>query len=125
MNLYAIIVLVAIAVDYLLSVVSSLLNLRSLDPALPAEFRGVFDADTYARSQEYTRVRTRFQIGRSTFMVAVLLVWWQLGGFGWLDRLVRSFDVGPIGSGLAYIGALATATAVIGLPFRLHSTFGI
>ena len=125
MNNYAVIILVALLAEYTLSVVSSLLNLRTLDPALPAEFTGVFDADKYARSQEYTRTRTRFGLVRSTVDLAIVLAWWRLGGFEWLDQTVRGLGYGPIVTGLVYIGTLAGAATMLGLPFRLYSTFVI
>ena len=59
MNLFGLIVLAALLGEFTLSVAASLLNLRSLDPALPPEFDGVFDADAYARSQAYARATTR------------------------------------------------------------------
>src|SRR5262249_34414845 len=59
MNAYGLIILAALLLEFALGVTADLLNLGALDPVLPAEFRGVYDADRYARSQEYTRVRTR------------------------------------------------------------------
>ena len=39
---------------------ADLLNLKALQRELPAEFADVYDADSYRRSQEYTRTATRF-----------------------------------------------------------------
>ena len=125
MNLYALIVLVALLAEYTLSLVASLLNLRSLGQELPEELRGVHDSSTYARSQQYTRVRTRFSLVSSTFSLAVLLGFWQVGGFNWLDRLVRGFALGQVPTGLLYIGGLALGSSVLGLPFKLYATFVI
>ena len=41
MNIYCIIILVALVGQYLLELVASLLNLRALDPELPREFQDV------------------------------------------------------------------------------------
>ena len=125
MNEFALIILVAIVGEYALSAVSSVLNLRALSPALPAEFGGVFEGERYARSQEYTRTRTRFGLVRGAVSLAVVLVWWQAGGFEWLDQLLRGLGYGSIVTGLLYIGALGLASTVLGLPFRLYSTFVI
>ena len=125
MNTYAAVILIALLAEYTLSVVSSLLNLGALEPALPAEFSGVFDADKYARSQTYTRTRTRFGLVRSTLDLAIVLTWWWSGGFAWLDQAVRGLGYGPLATGLVYIGTLAGASTVLGLPFRLYSTFVI
>ena len=86
-------------------------------------FRGVFDCETYARSQAYTRATTRFGLLRSTVNLALVLAVWQLGGFEWVDRLVRSAGYGPVATGLLFMGTLGLATTVLGLPFRLYGTF--
>ena len=124
-NLYAVIILAALVGEYALSVLSSVLNLRSLSPAVPPEFAGVFDQHQYGRSQEYTRARTRFGLIRSTVSLAVILVWWRLGGFEWLDRMLRDIGQGPILTGLFFFGSLGLASTLLGLPFRVYSTFVI
>ena len=125
MNAYALVVLAALLAEFGLNLAADLLNLRALRPELPAEFSDVYDAGSYRRSQEYTRARTRFGIVTNTFELCTLLAFWALGGFGWLDGLVRGFALGPIASGLAFIGALGLAKTLIDLPFRYYATFVI
>ena len=125
MNAYAVIVLVALLSEYLLSITASLLNLRTMSPEVPTEFLGVYEIDRYAKSQEYTHARTRFGLVQESVRLAVLLAFWQLGGFGWLDRAVRAQGWGEIGSGLLFVGGLMAASGLIGLPFQLYSTFFI
>src|SRR5262245_32954133 len=125
MNGYAVLILAALGVEYVLQVVTDVLTLRALDPELPAEFRDVYDPERYRRSQEYTRVRTRFGLLVGTLQLVALLVFWFAGGFAWLDRTVRSFGFGPVVTGLLFIGALALGRAFLALPFRVWSTFGI
>ena len=125
MNLYAVIILVALLAEYTLSVLSSTLNLRSLSPALPSEFDGVLDAAKYAKSQDYTRTRTCFGLFRSAVSLALVLGWWQLEGFEWLDQSLRGLGYGPVVTGLLYIGGLSLLSTVLGLPFRIYSTFVI
>ena len=125
MNSYAVIVLVALLAEYTLSLVASLLSIRSLSPDLPAEFREVHDPSTYARTQDYTRVRTRFRLVSSTVNLAALLGFWQVGGFDWLDQLVSRLGFGPVRTGLLYIGGLALGSSLLHLPFTLYATFVI
>jgi STE24 endopeptidase len=49
MNVYGIIILCALAGEYLLNFVADLLNLRSLRPDVPPEFADVYDSDTYEK----------------------------------------------------------------------------
>ena len=125
MNLYAIVILSTLLVGYFLNLVADILNLQALRHEAPAELDGLSDQEAYRVSQRYTLVRTRFGWISSTFMLAVMLLFWFAGGFQVLDVWVRSWSLGPIGSGLAYIGILVSGQALLSLPFQLYSTFGI
>ena len=125
MNVYPIVIVVALIGEYALSVLASTLNLRSLTPTVPSEFVDMFDADRYARSQEYTRSQTRFALVRRTVSLVVVLTFWQIGGFDWLDQRLRGFELGSIRTGLLYIGSLGFGSLLLGLPFRLYGTFVI
>ncbi len=125
MNLYLIIILAAIAIDFILDLVSNWLNLKSLTKKLPDEFQEVYDEETYAKSQEYTKVRTRFGFITGIFDLSLLLVFWFSGGFNWLDQLIRSWEFGELITGLVFIGILMIAKSIISLPFSIYSTFVI
>lgn len=125
MNIYAIIILAAILAEFILSVAANSLNLKSLRKTLPEEFEGVYDEDTYAKSQKYTRENTRFGFIAGTFNLAVLITFWFAGGFNWLDQWARSFGYGEIVTGLIFIGALVIGRSLLSLPFSIWSTFVI
>jgi STE24 endopeptidase len=123
LNGYWVAALTGVIVVVLIEMTGTLLNLRALDPALPAELADAFDAKTYRRSQEYTRARTHLGVVSYLFDLAVLLAFWFAGGFGWLDGLVRSFGLGPIWSGLVFLVMLFAAQWVLELPFSLWGVF--
>ena len=125
MNIFGIIILATLAVDFILNLVADLFNIKSLDTGLPDEFDQVYDEETYRKSQEYTKVNTRFGIFTSTFNLAVLIVFWFAGGFNWLDEIVRGWELGMIWTGLAYIGVLILFKTILSLPFSIYSTFVI
>ncbi|MFB6232411.1 MAG: M48 family metallopeptidase [Salinibacter sp.] len=125
MNVYAVIILAALLAEYALNLVSDVLNLRHLQPTLPAEFRDTFDEEEYEQAQEYTRTRTRLGWVSSTVGLAVLLVFWFAGGFEWLDTVVRGWGFGPIVTGLCFIGLLVLGRGALSLPFSVYSTFVI
>ena len=56
-NLYTLVVASALIGQYLLSVVADLLNLRAMRSDLPEEVSDTYDAQAYARSQDYARTR--------------------------------------------------------------------
>jgi len=125
MNIFTIIILAAILIDFTLGIISNRLNLKALSNDLPGEFEDVYDEETYAKSQEYTRVNTKFGFITGSSDLLLLLAFWFAGGFNILDQWARGFDFGVIGTGLIFIGALVIAKTLISLPFSLYSTFVI
>lgn len=125
MNVYAALILGALLVDYVVNLATDRLNLKALTVEAPAELADVYDADTYKRSQEYTRLRTRFGLIPATAHLAGLLVFWFAGGFGWLDEHLRRLELSPIVTGLLFLGGLGLARALVSLPFHWYSTFVI
>ena len=70
MNIYGIIILATLLVDFTLSLISDLLNLKNMSGELPEEFKDVYDAENYQKSQNYTRVNTRFGFLTSSINLA-------------------------------------------------------
>ena len=125
MNFIAVIILVTLIVDYMLHGLADVLNLKVLRNELPEAFQGVYDKDRYGKSQEYLRANTRFGWVTSTFSLLVILIFWFAKGFPLLDHWVRSWNLGPVITGLIYIGALILFKALLSLPFSVYSTFVI
>ncbi len=124
-NGYFIFVLATVLGFFLLDLVSRMMNLRSLKPELPAAFADVLDQAAYAKSQDYTREQTRFGLLGDTVSIIVFLAFWWLGGFGWLDEIVRGFTENEIIAGLLFVGALSLGSKLLGLPFNVYGTFVI
>jgi STE24 endopeptidase len=73
LNGYFFFVLLAVVGIYLLDLGGRILNLSALRTDLSDEFSDVYDAEEYARSQEYTREGTCFAIVEDSFDVIVFL----------------------------------------------------
>jgi len=125
MNWIAWIILIALIVDYLLNLLADILNLKHLSPEVPETFKNIYDADRYARSQDYLKINTRFEWWASSFDLLLILFFWFGHGFAYLDDWVRSYQIGEVGSGLLYVGILGLIKLVISLPFSVYSTFVI
>lgn len=125
MNIYAFIILSAIILDFTINLVADFRNLRALRRELPEEFNDVYDVEKYAKSQAYTRTRTRFGFFITIFSLVLLLAFWFLGGFNVLDQYVRGFEFTEIVTGLLYIGILIIGRAILSMPFSIYSTFVI
>jgi STE24 endopeptidase len=124
-NIYMAVILIALILDFVLELVADILNMGALQQALPEEFKRVYNEDEYARSQEYTRVRTRFGVISSAFDLTVLLCFWFVGGFNALDLVVRGYGFSPLLTGLIYVGALVLLRTLLAIPFNLYATFVI
>jgi len=125
MNIYLLIILSALIGEFLLRTLVRVLNLKALDPGLPNEFQGYYDEEKYARSQEYTRVNTRFAFFTTSFDLIVILVFILFGGFNFVDQIVRGFGLSILPSGLAFFGILFFASDLISTPFSLYQNFVI
>ena len=125
MNAFFLIVLAALLVDYALTLIAEILDLRALRRDPPTELEGVYEPEEYARSQDYSRAKTRFGFVTDTFGLLILLVFWFAGGFNYLDEAVRELDVHAIPTGLLYIGILGIGYMLLTLPFGVYSTFVI
>lgn len=125
MNPFALIIIVALLVEFVLGVVATLLNLKALKLEPPPTLESVYKLDEYRRSQEYTRTNTRFEFVTSTFRLVLLLSFWFAGGFNYLDQVVRAWGYGNIVNGLLYIGILWISYDLLMLPFSVYDTFVI
>jgi STE24 endopeptidase len=125
MNVFGIVILISLLLEFILELTGNLLNLRSLKLEVPAVLQDVYKPEEYRKSQEYLRVKTKFGILSSSFNLAVLLAFWFLRGFNRLDVVVRSWNLNQIESGLLYIGILVLAYSLLELPFSIYGTFVI
>lgn len=123
MNPYFVFILIAVTASYLIDTIVSIVNMKALQPQVPTIFKDTFDKEEYARSQEYTRVHTRFGLFSSTIHFIALLGFWFLGGFAYIDVFARSFGYGPIVTGLLFITTLIVVNGLASLPFSLYHTF--
>jgi len=123
LNWFAWIIIAALTGNFLITAWAELLNLKALSPELPAEFAEVYAEADYAKSQLYTRAKTRFGLLTASTDLAVLLLFWLIGGFSWLDLLIRGFGFGPVLSGLIYLGTLLLAKTLASIPFSIYATF--
>jgi len=125
MNFYAAVIVITLIAEYVLNILSDVLNLKMLRTDLPEEFKGHHSPESYKKSQEYLRVNTRFGWITSTFSIVIILVFWFLEGFNLLDQTIRHFNLGPVTSGVLFIGALVVVKSLVSLPFTIYDTFVI
>ena len=125
MNTIAVIIVCFLLFDFLLRILTDILNLKSLTSKVPYEFSGCYEDTQYKRSQSYLKMNTQFGWLVSAFDLILIFAVWFGKGFPLLDQWVRHFGFGPVGTGMIYMGALIFIKSLLSLPFRMIDTFGI
>jgi len=91
MNIYFIIIIGMLLFQYILEIVVNILNIKSLNPDLPSEFKDTYDSEKYLKSQNYTKTNTKFSFLTSSFSLIVNLMFIFGGFYNILDIYVRSY----------------------------------
>ncbi|MDD4876411.1 MAG: M48 family metallopeptidase [Dehalococcoidales bacterium] len=125
MNLFFIIIIIVLVLEFALNLVANLLNLKALRIELPSALEGIYKPEDYRNSQEYTRASTRFYLVVNTFSLFLLLLFWFTGGFNYLDQIVRVWGFPFIVNGVLYIGILMVGYSLLMFPFSIYATFVI
>jgi len=124
-NTIFILLIVILLFGYLLERILDTLNLKHTVPELPDEVANVYDSEEYRKSQLYKRDNTRFSFITSTLSLAVLVLVFFLGGFGWLERQLSGITSSYILFVLIFFGVIALAGDILSTPFALYDTFVI
>jgi STE24 endopeptidase len=101
------------------------INIQHSRKPLPQIISDIYDADKYAKQQDYSRTNARFGMITSSFNFLIILLMYGLGGFAWVDAISQSFFNHPIWTSLIFFGILFIANDIIGIPFELYDTFVI
>ncbi|MFU8887738.1 MAG: M48 family metallopeptidase [Trueperaceae bacterium] len=122
--LLALLVAVLLA-DFGLTWVARWLQLRHQPATPPEELAGVVDAAAYARGRDYAAAKARLGFAEA---LVTLALWLTLIGSGALAAAHGALaDVTGAGwwATLLFLGGVALAFDLVGLPFALARTFGI
>lgn len=122
---FFVIILVVIAFNYLLEQFLDYLNSRNWSDVLPDELAGIYNADEYRKSQNYTKAKQRISTILSTLSVLLILSLLHFEGFVLIDDFLRTFTENQILLGLLFFGVIGFAADILSLPFSLYNTFVI
>lgn len=125
MNIFLVIILFVLSLDYTISLIADLMNAKVASEELPEEFVGYYDVDKYRKSQKYLKDNVNFNVIKSSFMLIVIVTFIVLGGYNYFDKLARSFELNSILTGLIFAGLLIYAGYLIKVPFSVYRTFKI
>ena len=108
-----------------LELAATLLNLKAFPSSVPKALVGLMDDSKLEQARAYLQVNARFGILQSTISLVILLVFWSIGGFAWLDDFARSLTPSVLVAGLIFLSLLLLGQSLISLPFSIHDTFVI
>lgn len=118
-------ILAIIIIDFVFDKFLDALNAKHFNDPVPASLQDVYDEEEYQKSQRYKKTRYKFGLVFSTFSLVVLLTFFLLDGFEFVDNLARSVSGNPIIIGLIFFGIIMIASDILSLPFSYYSTFVI
>jgi STE24 endopeptidase len=124
-NFLEVIILVGLFLLWKLELAATLLNLRAFPTTVPKPLEGLMDEEKLNQARNYLQINARFGILQSTASLAVLLVFWSLGGFAWLDGVARGMADSTVVAGLIFLSLLFAGQGLISLPFSIYDTFVI
>ena len=125
MNILFYLIVTILVLQFIIETLLDYLNAKHFNDPIPDELNDVFDVEEYQKSQAYKRTNYRFGILTSTVSLALTLGFLFLGGFEWVDQIVRSITEAPILMALLFFGIIMIGNDIITLPFSYYSTFVI
>ena len=114
------IILAIVIVSYIFDQVLDYINLKYQRTDIPKEVEAFYDKEKYLKSLAYHKDQTKFSFITAAFSFVLAVTMLSLGGFGWLDSLLRPYIQHEIPSALAFFGVLMFASDLLTIPFQWY-----
>jgi STE24 endopeptidase len=124
-NFLTVLLVLALFALWNLEFAATLLNLKAFPETVPEELCDVMDAPKLDQARAYLRINSRFDVLQASCSLSVLLIFWSVGGFGWLDVCARTVSTANVTAGLVFLSAMFLAQSLLTLPFSIYDTFVI
>lgn len=118
-------IIVIVILEYLWGQTLSFLSRKASRNPIPAPLKDIYDQDRYLSQQAYFRANSRLGILESAVSTLILLLFFALGGFHWLDTLVSGMTTSLILRSLLFFLGLYLAGFILDIPLSLYRTFVI
>lgn len=114
-----------VVVSFVFGQVLEYINLKAMRTDIPADVAAFYEKEKYEKSQRYHKEVTRFSFLSSVVSFALSILMLLLGGFGWVDGLLRAVTENQLVLALLFFGVLGIASDILTLPFQWYGTFVI
>ncbi len=111
--------------DFVFELILNYLNKSSWTDILPGEFKGIYEASEYKKSQDYFLANQKFGNISSSYSFVLILLMFFLGGFALVNSWAGQISGNPIVQALLFFGFLGLAMDILSTPFALYDTFVI
>ncbi len=115
------IIIIVFIIDSLLDI----LNARHYNNVIPEELADVYPDDKYQESIAYKKVNHQFKLVTSFISLCVMLVFFFLKGFAWVDAIARNISDNLIVISLVFFGIIMIGSDIISIPTSYYKTFVI
>ncbi len=92
---------------------------------VPARFSSQISLEEHQKAADYTLAKRSISLVFDFCGVLILLLWTIWGGINALDHLARSFEFGPLFTGVIFFGLFGIISLFLSLPQSLYMTFVI
>ena len=121
-----ILLLVIISFQFIIDLVSGLLNYSSFDKPLPNNVENIFSENEYSKSQKYKKVNFKFNLVSSFYSFSILFTVLYFGLLGSLDSYIRNVTFeNEISLSLIFFASVFIISDTLKIPFQLYRVFVI
>lgn len=121
-----ILLLVIISFQFIIDLVSGLLNYSSFDKPLPNNVANIFSENEYSKSQKYKKVNFKFNLVSSFYSFSILFTVLYFGLLGSLDSYIRNVTFeNEISLSLIFFASVFIISDTLKIPFQLYRVFVI
>ncbi len=119
------IIIAFILIEFVISKYLDHLNKKTWTNDLPDELSDLYDAEKYAKAQDYDKERGRLSNISSYMSLVIMLAMLFFGGFAWLNDWAVSITDHKIAQALLFFGVMFIASDIISLPLSYYGVFVI
>jgi len=117
--------LAIVVIVFLIDSLLDILNARHYDDAIPEEIADVYPQDEYQKSIAYKRANYKFKLGSSSISLIIMIVFFFVDGFAYVDNLARSISNNNVVIGLLFFGIIMIGSDILSTPVAYYKNFVI
>ncbi len=115
------IIIIVFLIDSLLDI----LNARHYNDQIPEELSDVYPKEEYQKSIAYKKANFKFKLVSSTISLGIMLLFFFLDGFAWVDGIARNVSNNSIIIGLIFFGIIMIGSDILSTPASYYKIFVI